>query len=229
MAFVIAGDIHGTLDIDKLIRYFDNTEIEYTKEDYLILAGDVGVCGFSPIDEADTRSVLRNLPVTVLFIDGNHENFQQLDSYPIDIWNGGKVHILEDDIIHLMRGQYFEIEGTSFFTFGGAYSIDRDSRVEGVTWFPEEIPTEEEYDEGMNNLEKHDFQVNYILTHTGPAEVVAYMGYGEYSEEETELRRYLQHIADHVEFQAWYFGHFHEDAEIEDTFFCLFDEMIELP
>ena len=206
--------------------FFNEHENEYTSDDYLIICGDVGVCGFSTSDEAEARRVLRELPVTTLFVDGNHENFAQLNSYGVDIWNGGKVHFVESKIIHLMRGQVFDIDGTRFFTFGGAHSIDKNLRAEGITWFPEEIPTREEYEEGWNNLERVDFQVDYILSHTGPREVVAAMGYGELSDDEVELRQYLQRVADNTEFTAWYFGHFHEDTEVEDTFFCLYDEMI---
>lgn len=104
MAFIISGDIHGTLDLSKVVSYFKNTQREYTKEDYLIICGDVGVCGFSAFDEACTRETLRNLPVTTLFVDGNHENFEQFNSYQVEKWNGGKVHFIESDIIHLMRG-----------------------------------------------------------------------------------------------------------------------------
>ena len=64
-------------------------------------------------------------------------------------------------MIHLMRGQIFTIDGLKFFTFGGAYSIDKMSRAEGISWFPEEIPSREEYEEGWANLEKEDFQVDY--------------------------------------------------------------------
>lgn len=165
MHFVISGDTHSTLDIGKNVDFFNEHEGEYTKEDYLIILGDVGVYGMSPVEESNTSKVLRELPVTVLFIDGNHENFDELNSYPVDIWNGGKVHFIEDNIIHLMRGQVFNIEGVRFFTFGGAYSVDE-------TRFPEEIPNREEYEEGWKNLEKADFKVDYILTHTGPSEVV---------------------------------------------------------
>ena len=42
------------------------------------------------------------------------------------------------------------------------------------------------------------------------------------------LRKYLQRIADNTDFKAWYFGHFHEDAEIEDTFYCLYEDLVEL-
>lgn len=54
------------------------------------------------------------------------------------------------------------------------------------------------------------------------------MGYGEKTDSETELRKYFQRIADSVDFTSWYFGHFHEDTEIESVFFCLYDEIVEL-
>ena len=117
------------------------------------------------------------------------------------------------------------VDGTCFFAFGGAYSIDKMYRTEGVSWFPEEMPTCAEYEEGWHNLEKADFKVDYILSHSGPREVVAAMGYGELSDDEVELRQYLQRVADNTDFTAWYFGHFHEDAEVDDMYFCLYDEL----
>ena len=80
MSFVITGDTHGTLDLPKVVQYFDEHDGEYTEDDYLIILGDVGVCGFSASEERVTRETLRNLPVTTLFIDGNHENFEHLNS-----------------------------------------------------------------------------------------------------------------------------------------------------
>ncbi len=228
MSFFITGDTHGTLDLDKAIRFFDEHDGEYSEEDYLIICGDVGVCGFSASGERATREALRNLPVTVLFVDGNHEHHQNLNDYPVEEWNGGKVHRIENTIIHLMRGQVYDINGTTFFTFGGAYSIDKYIRQEGIDWFPEEIPSREEYEEGWKNLEKAGFQVDYIISHTAPREVAAAIGFGEMSDDETELRQYLQRVADYTDFTAWYFGHFHQDEEVEGQFFCLYDDIIEL-
>lgn len=76
--------------------------------------------------------------------------------------------------------------------------------------------------------ERADFQVDYILTHSGPREVVAAMGYGEMSDDEVELRQYLQRVADNTDFTAWYFGHFHEDTEVEKMFYCLYDDNVVL-
>ena len=148
MSFIISGDTHGTLDIKKAIDFFEGKDNEYTEDDYLIILGDVGVCGFNPEEEKETRRILRELPVTTLFIDGNHEHFWHLNSYPVEEWNGGKAHIIERNIIHLMRGQIFDIDGTSFFTFGGAYSVDKWCRREGISWFREEIPDRFEMEEG---------------------------------------------------------------------------------
>lgn len=46
---------------------------------------------------------------TTLFVDGNHENFDRLSDYPIDTWNGGKVHKIRPSVIHLMRGQILRL------------------------------------------------------------------------------------------------------------------------
>ncbi len=226
MAFIITGDTHGTLDIDKVERFFGEHEGEYTEDDYLIICGDVGVCGFSPDVEKETRRILQEIPVTVLFIDGNHEHHERLNDLPVDEWMGGKVHFVESSIIHLMRGQVYEIDGVRFFTFGGAYSVDRYMRTQGIDWFPEEIPTCEEYEEGLDNLEVCGYKVDYIITHTAPREVAAALGYGEESADEVALRRYLQQIADEVDYKKWFFGHFHEDEVIEDIFVALYDDVI---
>ena len=233
MSFIIAGDTHGTLDLEKVTRYFREAEIrgrQFTDKDYLIILGDVGVAGFTAGGEASTRQALREFPVTTLFIDGNHENFDKLYAYPVEKWNGGKIHRIDDKILHLMRGQVFEICGTTFFTMGGAYSIDRAYRSLGIDWFEEELPSEEEWEEGMENLENAGWEVDYVLTHTGPEEIADQMGYGTdpRREEELPFRRYLQKIAEKLDFSAWYFGHFHEDTDVDGLFFCLYDNVVEV-
>ena len=54
MSIVITGDTHGTFDIEKVVRYFNEHEDEYTRDDYLIICGDVGICGFSAAYEANS-------------------------------------------------------------------------------------------------------------------------------------------------------------------------------
>jgi len=225
MVFV-TGDLHGNFERFKP-KYFPE-QARMTKQDIMICAGDFGGVWFGDSRDDETLDWLERLPFTLAFVCGNHENYDALERYPVAEWHGGKVHRVRPHVLHLMRGQIFKIDGLKFFTFGGAYSIDKMSRAEGISWFPEEIPSREEYEEGWKNLEKEDFQVDYILTHTAPRDVAAAMGYGELSDDEVELRQYLQRVADETEFQKWYFGHFHEDAEVEEVFVCLYDEIVEL-
>lgn len=224
MAIILAGDTHGLLDMGKITEYFETND-EYSKDDYLIILGDAGVL-WNDVEDNDVQEILNNLPVTTLWIDGNHENFDMLEDYPEDKWNGGRVHFITDSIIHLARGQVFEIDGLTFFTFGGGNSIDKASRQIGLSWWPQEMPSDYEYEEGLNNLEKVNWKVDYVLTHTCPefiaTELVTYLQPGEEA-----LRRYLDHIAENLEFDEWFFGHFHIDESV-DNFRCLYNEIVEL-
>lgn len=227
----LCGDTHGTLDIQKVVDFFEaDTEADFSDENkYLIILGDTGICWDNGQHDQDVRDILLDLPVTaVLFIDGNHDNFDILNDYPVTKWNGGMVHEVESGIIHLMRGQLFDIDGKTFFTFGGACSTDKKIRKQGLSWWPEEKPCKEEYKRGFETLEACGYSVDYILTHTAPREVVYELGDDDY-EDEKEFRNYLQRIADNTDFRAWYFGHFHVDESIDDTYFCLMDEIVKLP
>ena len=224
MSIFVCGDIHSTLDINKLDQFIERDDL--TEKDYLIICGDTGICGFSKEQETATREYLRKLPMTILFADGNHEQFDALNSYSVDEWNGGKVHIIEPGIIHLMRGQVQQIDGNRFFVFGGAYSIDRAYRNLGFTWFEEEIPSQEEYEEAWKNLEACDYEVDYIISHTGPYEVITELVY-DCHYESFEQVRFFQQVADCVDFKDWYFGYFHEDVDVEN-FHCRIDEVTQI-
>lgn len=203
----VTGDTHRS-DLLSLEVFCDNNP-ELTKNDYIIIAGDFGGVWAKEKLERDLKP-FSDLPVTVLFVDGNHENFDLINSYPVEMWNGGKVHKIKPDIIHLMRGQVFEIEGKTIFTFGGATSIDRDYRVEGESWWPQELPTYEELDEGVENLKRYGNQVDYIITHSCSERAFAYPiirnnAAIKYHCPEVQM---LSYIEDNAMFKHWYFGHF---------------------
>jgi len=151
---------------------------------------------------------------------GNHENFNKLNSYPVEEWNGGKIHKIRHNLIHLMRGEVYCIEEQWIFTFGGGYSIDKYRRQEGVSWWPQEMPSEEEYLNAEENLKKINYRVDYIITHTAPSESVYYLstirslGIRNDVAEELQLTTFLDRIRQQVEYKYWYFGHFHVDVDL---------------
>lgn len=57
-------------------------------------------------------------------------------------WNGGLVHEVRPHVLHLMRGEVFDIGGLTVLAMGGAASNDRQYRKEGMSWWPEEMPSE---------------------------------------------------------------------------------------
>lgn len=219
----VTGDIHRLIDIRKLTDFFDEHD-DLTKDDHLIICGDVGVCWNRSRKDQEVREILSGLPVTVLWIDGNHENFDLIDEYDIEMWNSGKVHFIEEDIIHLTRGQVFNIYGVKIFTFGGAYSQDKLYRTENVSWWQQEVPNEEEMSEGRYNLERNNNSVDYIITHTAPYEVLAELGM-DIADDEYEFVSYLDSLRCSIDFKEWYFGHLHLDKDVEN-YHALYDRIL---
>lgn len=219
----ITGDIHG--DIVRMDVPFIPEEI--TEGDYLIICGDFGFIFFDNEAEKKVLDKLAQKPFTILFTDGNHENFKALNNYPVEEWNGGKVHRIRKNILHLMRGQVFSIEGKTFFTMGGAYSIDRYRRQKDISYWEEELPGREEYAEATSSIMAHNKKFDYIITHTVPRMIIGMMGYYP-DPHDMELTGFLEWIMYECSFKHWYFGHFHEDRKITDRFTALYYDVIKI-
>ena len=208
----ITGDTHSTIDWEKLNTTRFPVQKDLTKEDLVIIAGDFGGIWDGSKSDDYVLNTYDSRNFTTLFVDGNHENFDLLNSYPVEEFHGGKVHRIRDSVYHLMRGQVYDFGGKSFFTFGGARSTDRIYRKEGVSWWPQEIPNEEEMKEAEENLAKVDNKVNYVITHCCPkAALFDLSRYGFY--ESDKVNTFLDHLISdqNLQFDKWFFGHYHED------------------
>lgn len=223
----LTGDTHGTIEIGKLSRANLAVErVEPGEGDFVIILGDFGLVFAPDGQSAEERWWLKWLdekPWTTLFVDGNHENFARLNALPEEEWRGGRVHRVSESVLHLMRGQIFEIDGRSFFTMGGAASHDRQFRKEGRSWWPEELPSEEELARADAALDGCGRRVDYVLTHCAPTLVQGRINPTFLPDRLTE---YLQHVRDTTAFHSWYFGHYHIDREYDDGFCALYDCVI---
>ncbi len=164
----ITGDIHGEVDIHRLNNRLFPEQRNMDKSDCLIICGDFGCVWAGDQTDAYWLDWLEEKPFTTLFVDGNHENFPLLETYPRRIWQGGSVHVIRPSVLHLMRGQIFTLQGRRFFTMGGASSHDRAFRVAGKSWWPEELPNDSEMALALKNLEDAGWQVDYVITHCAP-------------------------------------------------------------
>lgn len=224
----VTGDTHGDIDFLKLHIFAENNP-ELTRDDYVIIAGDFGGI-WSEFTMDRTLTPYEKLPFTVLFVDGNHENFDIINSFPIEKWMGGKIHRIRPNIIHLIRGQVFTLEGKTIFTFGGATSIDKFMRRENISWWAAELPTGKEVEEGISNLEKYNNQVDYIITHSCDERALYYPPLKDpyQSMKIFPENRILSIFADTVKFKHWYFGHFHMDAQLNEEKTVLYQDIVEL-
>lgn len=214
----VTGDTHGE---EGRFWYPNQPCNKYLKEgDYLFVCGDFGYLSDDSYREnRNLRMMAEDLPYTICFCDGNHENFDLLEAKEVTEWNGGKVHIIRRDklgnpkVIHLMRGQVYEIAGKKIFTFGGGYSRDKEQRVPGRSWWAREMPNEEEKQEARRNLEACDWKVDYILTHTAPLQTLNHL-VRSIEDNERELNDFLSDILEKVTFTHWYMGHLHMDRVV---------------
>ena len=164
----LAGDWHGNSSYG--IRAFKN--LVQSGAEVVIQLGDFGIWPREddsvPMVNA-LEQVCKRTGVPLLFIDGNHEHHDFLDSLTPD---DSGVSQLSEHIFHLRRGTVWEWRGVSFLAFGGARSIDKQWRTEGVDWFPQEVYTVEEANEAIANANSKGLSsVDVLLTHDYPSRV----------------------------------------------------------
>ena len=222
----VTGDIHGGVDIHKLSsKELRSAGLRIKKDDYVIVCGDFGLIWDNKPEERYWRKWLDEKPWTTLFVDGNHENFELLNAYPVEEWHGGRIHRISEKTIHLMRGNVFSLEGASFFTFGGAASHDKEWRLPGLSWWPEELPSDEELRQANDVLAQCNNQVDYIISHCAPSLI---QGRLDPTYKIDRLTEYFEYVRETVKFKRWYFGHYHEDVDFDDGFSCLLDRVLPL-
>lgn len=192
---------------------------------------------------------------TILFVDGNHENFDRLYSEfeTVDFY-GGKAHKMRENIYHLMRGYVFDLCDKKFFAFGGASSHDIDDgildrkdfqsdrelvneynrrtrrgemlRINHISWWKEEMPSPEEMAFGLKKLNDNKNDVDFIVSHCAPSHVAASISAGTYKPD--MLTNYFETISQTVNFKKWFFGHYHNDIAVDDKYILLYDQIIRI-
>ena len=87
----VTGDTHG--DFYSLSQ-FNQRMPELDKDDYVIVCGDFGlIWNYEGEDEGERfkKRLLNNYNFTTLFVEGNHECFDRLKTFPIKDFKGGKI------------------------------------------------------------------------------------------------------------------------------------------
>lgn len=107
---------------------------------------------------------------------------------------------------------------------GGAYSLDKAFRLKYYNicgekiWFPQELPSPEEYRRAILNLQNAAMRVDYIITHTAPRTIIPRVIGAPPNPHDAELTGFLDWIYHDCSFSKWFCGHFHVDMNVNDQF-----------
>lgn len=249
----VTGDCHG--DWTRFQPNCFPEQKNMNRNDYVIVCGDFGIWHDTYGKETEELNKLAKLPFTILFVDGNHENYDRLESeFPEVDFHGGKAHKIRKNIYHLERGYVFELQGKKFFCFGGASSHDISDgildpndyesredfvkvyneydlsgkmfRVKNMSWWKRELPSDEEYVRGIFSLKDYDQNVDYIISHCCPQSIADVIGRGFYDGD--SLTEYFDEIAKATTFSKWLFGHYHIDRKIYGKYVALYYQIIRI-
>lgn len=249
----ITGDCHGEWQRFSTRNFPEQKEM--TPEDFVIVCGDFGLW-HDDNNEQYWLKWLENKSFTLLFADGNHENFDRLysDEFEIVDFHGGKAHKIRKNIYHLMRGYVFNLCGKKFFAFGGARSHDITDgildpqnfrsnedfknrcrsmkkagklfRVNHQSWWQQEMPSREEMDFGLKTLSENGNEVDFIISHCCPQHIVSEISDNDYKPD--ELTGYFDKISETVKFTKWFFGHYHDNKNIMQKYILLYEQIIKI-
>ena len=144
---LIAGDTHG--NPRELYELF--SEAQKAGATAIIQCGDFGygwhfqdnICSFSLL----ASNLSEGYDIDFYFLDGNHENFDALYQLPIDRQTG--LRSVLRGVTHLPRGSTLKLGSKTFRAFGGANSTDRSERTEGLSWWAQELITDEDVDKAI--------------------------------------------------------------------------------
>lgn len=194
MKVLITGDVHMEFGIL-------NSLLNKQKPDLIICCGDFGYWPNAkwglPLEIIKLQNTKK-----LLFCDGNHEDHWALRDRKSDE--------LAPNIIYMPRGSTYTLpDGRKILFMGGAASIDKDWRIEGKTWFPEEVIRREDFD----NLPDKNEKIDIFITHTCPEELVNDLRKFYAAKDYEPSNRALSILRNTYNPDLWFFGHWHHYKE----------------
>ena len=212
----ITGDTHRDMD-----RFRQPAVKKLKKDDVLIVCGDFGFVWDGGREEQKLLKKIGANRFDTLFVEGCHDNYDLLREYPSVAYRGGTARKISGNLYQLLRGETYEICGKTVFAFGGGDS--EAESLDGSRWWPEEQPSEEEQQHGVDSLRQRRGKVDLIVTHDAPEVIRRFIRM-----EDTEsscIHRYLDYIAKQADFKFWYFGRYHMDRVIPPRYCAVFREL----
>ena len=98
-------------------------------------------------------------------------------------------------------------------------------RINHISWWAQELPSDEEYAEARRNLDAVGWQVDYIITHCAPTSIALM---GSRHNEADRLTDFLQEVRERAKYHYWLFGHYHDNKAIDEKHILLWEQIVRI-
>ena len=219
---LVTGDIHGDTG-----RFSDKLVKKLRKGDTLLICGDLGLIWDGSDREKRVLKRLGKRKYDILFVEGAHENFDELEKYPTEQWNGGTVRVISGNLRQLIRGGVFSVEGKRVFAFGGGSGEENGGKAPcgEAAAARYELASEAELSESDRNLADCGNTVDYVVTYEPPVTIAEFLD-RKVSAADT-VGVYLDRKRAEIKFTQWFFGKHHLNKPVPPKFTAVFDNVID--
>lgn len=215
----VTGDIHGDIE-----RFSSKESKAIKKGDTLLVCGDFGFVWEGSKSEQKLLKKLGKKKYHIAFVDGSHENHELINKYEKIIWNGAEAHKISGNLVHLISGNIYEIEGKKVFVFGGGEPLDTD--IFPVSQESSSLPTLEDLKKAVDNIKKENFEVDLIITHEPPEQIKNFLNLNN-SVNINIVNSFLDEVGKGTKFEKWYFGHCHCDKVVTKKHTAVFNRILQ--
>lgn len=214
---LLAGDLH--MNTLAALQVIDHAQM--VRADLVLQLGDFG---FWPRGNTDSgqkylRKVDAKLAASGLdlwFVPGNHEDWPALAQLPL---GEDGLRIIAEHVREIPIGHRWTWGSACWLGVGGAPSVDKHLRTEGVDWFPEEEVTERQVAAMIAGgpadvVVAHDapmgteFLGRRLQQHLDPWERKSWWPVSAQARADAHQER-LRRVLDGVEATRWFHGHHH--------------------
>ncbi len=211
---LVAGDWHGNSSwAFGVIRRLPELLPEEQSR-IIIHCGDFGIWP-GPGGRSYLRSLdryLASVDAVLWFVDGNHDDHDQLARLPE---TGTGLGWVSDRVVHIPRGHRWTWHGRTWLGLGGAVSVDKALRTEGKDWWAGEVVS---WAEAQKVIDEGPADV--MVTHDAPSLTPlrlppvqpAWAWAPEDLVRADKHRALLQTVVDAVEPRWLMHGHYHLDS-----------------
>ena len=237
--WLIAGDTHSSFNRFRKIQRIVPKDEKWG----VIILGDAGINFFLDHNQQDRdlkQHIKRNYPNLEFFcVRGNHEQRPELIPGMRLSRNNDVVGMVYEEeefpsIHYLLDGATYLINDKKTLVLGGAYSVDKELRLEREAlgkyggWFPHEQLDSHERAMILNNVRGKHFDA--VLSHTCPVSwepTEVFLSCVDQSKVDKTMEKWLEEVKDSITFDRWWFGHYHTDKMVNEKAFILFKSIKE--